>query len=381
MLEANSLSAVVPALKRDEVNGLEFINLDEAALKDKGVPEGKIPLVLEVSAKLKESQDLCTFAFDSLVLDVDALRTGLMAMYTNMDVQGKLKVTSEQLSAYIVEISSQYNETAFHNFNHVFDVTQMLYTIINKSGLHTKLSDSQLVGLFLAAPAHDLDHPGLSNTYQVNAGTELAKKYNNTSVLESHHTDLCLALVDKLQLLSGVSTEMAEEIKATITTAILGTDMAKHKEYMDALGIHTKDEVAVDPQKNQFENEMGELLLVTLMKCSDISNPSRPLVVAEKWNALCYTEFYHEGDLDKEAGRKVLPLFDRETNNISKSTVGFVNFVVLPLYTKLNLLLHKLAQGHPELNADALAPVLTQLASNVEIHKKRSAVEISNGQQ
>lgn len=86
-------------------------------------------------------------------------------------------------------------------------------------------------------------------------------------------------------------------------------------------------------------------------------------------------------DMDKEAGRKVLPLFDRETNNISKSTVGFVNFVVLPLYTKLNLLLHKLAQGHPELNADALAPVLTQLASNVEIHKKRSAVEISNGQQ
>lgn len=381
MLEANSLSSVVPTLRKDESGGLDMLNWDKEALLNKEVPEEKIALVLELIEKLKGNQELCSYAFDSLVLGEESLKEGILAMYTKVDLQGKLGISSDLLLEYISAVSKKYNDVAFHNFTHVFDVTQMLYTLVTKSGLHTKLSDAQLVGLFLAAPSHDLDHPGLSNTYQVNAGTDLAKKYNNTSVLESHHTDLCLALVDELKLLQNCSTEKAEMIKATIKTAILGTDMAKHKSYMDALSAHNKDDSIVDPQKNQFESEVGILLLVTLMKCADISNPSRPLVVADKWNDLCYEEFYNEGDLDKEAGRKVVPLFDRETNNISKSTVGFVNFVVMPLYKNLDALLKKFAVGHPELNSDALLPVIKQLEQNVEVHKKRSAVEISNGQQ
>ncbi len=367
MFGANNLADVIPALRRDEVTGIKMLNCDAESLKDKGVPDDKIELVLAFIEKLKLNQDISSFSFDSLVLDKKALRKGLLDIYTNLDLQGKLNLTSEQLKTYILEVSKKYHDTAFHNFTHVFDVTQVLYSLVTKSGLTSKLSDAQLCGLFLAAPSHDLDHPGLSNSYQVNAETDLAKKYNNVSVLESHHTALCLGLVDELQLLANVAPEMAEAVKATITTAILGTDMARHKDYMDALGIHTMEEAPVDPQA-------GELLMVTLMKCSDISNPSRPLVVADKWNALCYEEFYHEGDLEKEAGRKVIPLFDRETNHISKSTVGFVNFVVLPLYKKLDALLKKLAKEHEELKADAVEPVLSQLEKNVEVHKLRSAM-------
>ena len=73
-------------------------------------------------------------------------------------------------------------------------------------------------------------------------------------------------------------------------------------------------------------------MLGMLLKACDVSNPSRPIPVADKWNDLVYQEFYAEGDIDSERGRPVNPLHNKVTNNISKSTVGFIGFVVCPIY-------------------------------------------------
>jgi hypothetical protein len=78
--------------------------------------------------------------------------------------------------------------------------------------------------------------------------------------------------------------------------------------------------------------EKGWLMLGMLLKACDVSNPSRPIPVADKWNDLVYQEFYAEGDIDSERGRPVNPLHNKVTNNISKSTVGFIGFVVCPIY-------------------------------------------------
>lgn len=46
----------------------------------------------------------------------------------------------------------------------------------------------------VAASVHDVDHPGRTNSFLCNAGSELAILYNDTAVLESHHAALAFQL-------------------------------------------------------------------------------------------------------------------------------------------------------------------------------------------
>lgn len=46
----------------------------------------------------------------------------------------------------------------------------------------------------IAATVHDVDHPGRTNSFLCNAGSELAILYNDTAVLESHHAALAFQL-------------------------------------------------------------------------------------------------------------------------------------------------------------------------------------------
>jgi len=41
--------------------------------------------------------------------------------------------------------------------------------------------------MYLAAAFHDYEHPGVNNPYLIATGDDMALKYNDISVLESHH--------------------------------------------------------------------------------------------------------------------------------------------------------------------------------------------------
>lgn len=43
-------------------------------------------------------------------------------------------------------------------------------------------------------------------------------------------------------------------------------------------------------------------------------------------------EFFRQGDKEKELGLPVGGLHDRDTTNIPKSQMGFIDFIVLPLW-------------------------------------------------
>jgi hypothetical protein len=261
----------------------------------------------------------------------------------------KLQRTPAQLAAYFEACRAKMRPNPFHNWNHAFDVAQFVFALLVGTGLDQKLCDAQLLGLFLGAIAHDLDHRGTSNAFEINERTELAARYPKSSApLESHHLALALATMEEVDLLGGLGAEEAELVRSVVRDVIMATDMGRHATILqdckaafkqtgggggDGLGENLGAKFFnVSPYGG---DEDARLLCQLLIKGSDISNPCRPAAVAERWNSLCYEEFYAEGDLDRSKDRKLNPLHDREYNVICRSSVGFIGHVVTPIFKQL----------------------------------------------
>ena len=72
---------------------------------------------------------------------------------------------------------------------------------------------------------------------------------------------------------------------------------------------------------------------------ADISNPAKPGKISEAWTQKVYAEFFRQGDTEKKLNIQVSLMCDRETTNINKAMIGFINFVVKPtIDTLVNLI-------------------------------------------
>lgn len=83
----------------------------------------------------------------------------------------------------------------YHNFKHAFSVVHVVYNIIKRSQLQQKLSSLEILTAMVAAFAHDADHPGRDNQYEILSESELAICYNDISVLENHHAAVTFLLL------------------------------------------------------------------------------------------------------------------------------------------------------------------------------------------
>ena len=73
-------------------------------------------------------------------------------------------------------------------------------------------------------------------------------------------------------------------------------------------------------------------LLEILLHVSDISNPARTFNISEKWALLISEEFFRQGDTEAKRGMDISPLCDRNNTKINESQIGFITYVVAPLF-------------------------------------------------
>lgn len=78
------------------------------------------------------------------------------------------------------------------------------------------------VAALIAATVHDVDHPGRTNSFLCNAGSELAVLYNDTAVLESHHAALAFQITtrdDKCNIFKNI--ERYARVVHTVCTHVI----------------------------------------------------------------------------------------------------------------------------------------------------------------
>jgi len=74
-----------------------------------------------------------TTFMDYLKYDREILLTCFYKMFENLDFLTKYNIEKSNLEAFLLSICEHYNYAPFHNLTHVFNVTHVFYSIVNKN--------------------------------------------------------------------------------------------------------------------------------------------------------------------------------------------------------------------------------------------------------
>ncbi|KAI8809784.1 hypothetical protein BJ742DRAFT_803675 [Cladochytrium replicatum] len=277
--------------------------------------------------------------FDVLKYSEDQLILLFEEMFIELGLLSTFKIDVGVLRRFLRCIQVGYNANPFHNFRHCFCVTQMMYALIHVTSLVKKLTQSERLSLVAGCIGHDLDHPGVNNAYQINAMTELAIVYNDTSPLENHHCAMLFTILKRPEtnILKQLTDAEFKEVRKHIINCILATDMAKHGEIVARFKSFAESFNVDDPAHRT-------LLLQMIVKCSDISNEVRPQEISEPWVDNLLEEFFQQSDKEKLEGLPTAPFMDRKKVTKSSAQVGFIGFVMIPLFELIAKVLPNLEQ-------------------------------------
>jgi hypothetical protein len=107
------------------------------------------------------------------------------------------------------------------------------------------LNANEIFFTLLSAAAHDMDHPGTNNLYEIKCRSKLATLYNDQGVLENHHCASFFFLLDQEEYNCIGKMPDAEKNagRKIIIENIMGTDMSKHGVILgDIKGLSEKSE-------------------------------------------------------------------------------------------------------------------------------------------
>jgi len=202
---------------------------------------------------------------------------------------------------------------------HGADVCQMLYYMFCKGGLKelSDASDLEIMATILSGAAHDIDHPGTNNVFEIKCRSKLALLYNDQSVLENHHAASFFFLVDNTSnncdFMSNLSADEKLKIRKIIIENILGTDMTRHSAIMKEM----KEIIDMPESEHSWHDKRKGNLLKAIVHAVDISNPTRDFPVAENWSKRIVQEFFHQGDRERVLGYDITMMCDRHTSNFA----------------------------------------------------------------
>ncbi|ESO06780.1 hypothetical protein HELRODRAFT_77130 [Helobdella robusta] len=238
---------------------------------------------------------------------------------------------------FISAIEAKYRNNPYHNNIHATDVLQASHHMLNFSVFKNVFTELEVFAALFAAAVHDVDHPGVTNQYLINTNSDLAILYNDESVLENHHVTLAFQTLstEGCDVLSTLNRKQHQMFRKMVISVVLATDMSKHIQHIGHLKtmveirrLSSSASSIIDPENAEDKLQ----ILQSLVHCSDLSNPLKPLNLYLQWTDRIMEEFFRQGDLEKSLNLEVSPLCDRENSNICKSQMGFIDYVVHPLW-------------------------------------------------
>lgn len=267
-----------------------------------------------------------------------------MNLFGLFDVAAVLEIDEKILHNWLVVIEANYHaENHYHNSTHAADVMQAIAGFLDQERMKQIMDPLDEATALIAAGAHDVDHPGKSSAFLSNSDNPLAICYNDITVLEMHHSALMFKLTlgnDKVNIFKNLEREVYKTARQNVVDMILATEMTKHFEHLTKFVNVFCTKPVGGPELETVDSEYliltGEskrenLTLVKriMIKCADVSNPTRPLAICVEWAQRIAEEYFEQTDEEMSRGLPVMmPMFDRRTCSIPKAQIGFVDFII-----------------------------------------------------
>ncbi|XP_055479122.1 high affinity cAMP-specific and IBMX-insensitive 3',5'-cyclic phosphodiesterase 8A [Psammomys obesus] len=259
-----------------------------------------------------------------------------------------LQCSEATLRSWFQLIEANYHScNPYHNSTHAADVLHATAYFLSRDKIKETLDRIDEVAALIAATIHDVDHPGRTNSFLCNSGSELAVLYNDTAVLESHHAALAFQLTlenDKCNIFKNVERNDYRTLRQSVIDMVLATEMTRHFEHVNKfINSINKPLVAQEDEEAGKSQESIDTMLKTpenralikrmMIKCSDVSNPCRPLEHCIEWAARISEEYFSQTDEEKQLDLPVvMPVFDRNTCSIPKAQISFIDFFITDMF-------------------------------------------------
>ena len=284
-------------------------------------------------------------------------------------------VRASQLEELFLEIKRGYSlekgtvdsliERQYHAFPHAMDVFVTSHLLLSSGG-SVFLTEAEEAALLIAALGHDALHSGVFNSFLIKSNHPYALEDGNKSIQEKRSLKYLLKTLDSQKILipeDGLDDREKNAIlncRELIKTAILWTDMTRHKEQVKAVNeivpILVKELNKARRDILQSESELGathlditngldissqlpveirHLVAGFILHCADVSNLGKPWSISEKWAFLVCSEFFTQGDLEKQLKMDVSMNCDRVTTSIPNTQINFGKYVIAELYELL----------------------------------------------
>ncbi|KAF7316276.1 High-affinity phosphodiesterase [Mycena indigotica] len=319
------------------------------------------------------------------------------ALFRIKGLQEAVGVSLDQISPFIQHLRHIYRwQNSYHNFEHAVDVLQATYHYLCAAGvvppvsilakdshatptkpkawqsrrpfdsgpLVTVLDPTDLFVLMVAAIGHDAGHPGFTNLFMQNAAAPLSAVYDGKSALEQMHVALLIRVMrahGMAGILDGSDDNTSDRnrgrrARKLLFDTVLATDMRVHAAFMERFSniVAGQGDLSLDNRRTT--------LCQALIKCADISNPSRPYYISQHWAVALQREWNAQAALEAHHALPRTVESSSHPMQAASSQMFFIPTFVKPL---LDLVVQALAEMHP---------YVAQCDLNLALWKARTAI-------
>uniref|UniRef100_A0A8C2K9F2 Phosphodiesterase n=1 Tax=Cyprinus carpio TaxID=7962 RepID=A0A8C2K9F2_CYPCA len=300
----------------------------------------------------KELEDINRWGIDIFkIAEYSGNRPLTVIMYTvfqERDLLKTFKIPSDTFLTFLMTLEDHYHpDVAYHNNIHAADVVQSTHVLLSTPALEEVFTDLEIMAALFASAIHDVDHPGVSNQFLINTNSELALMYNDASVLENHHLAVGFKLLqeENCDIFHNLSKKQRQSLRQMTIDMVLATDMSKHMNFLADLKTMVETKKVTSLGVLLLDNYSDRIqVLQNMVHCADLSNPTKPLELYREWTDRIMVELFSQGDRERDKGIDISPMCDKHTASVEKTQVGFIDYIVHPLWETWADLVHPDAQ-------------------------------------
>ncbi|XP_077099916.1 3',5'-cyclic-AMP phosphodiesterase 4D-like isoform X12 [Siphateles boraxobius] len=333
-----------------QISGVKKL-MHSTSLTNSNIPRFGVKTDTEESLA-KELEDVNKWGLNVFkVTEFSGNRPLTVMMYTifqERDLLKTFKIPLDTFITYLMTLEDHYHaDVAYHNNIHAADVTQSTHVLLSTPALEAVFTDLEILAAIFASAIHDVDHPGVSNQFLINTNSELALMYNDSSVLENHHLAVGFKLLqeENCDIFQNLNKKQRQSLRKMVIDIVLATDMSKHMNLLADLKTMVETKKVTSSGVLLLDNYSDRIqVLQNMVHCADLSNPTKPLQLYKQWTDRIMDEFFSQGDRERERGMEISPMCDKHNASVEKSQVGFIDYIVHPLWETWADLVHPDAQ-------------------------------------